>query len=389
MSIVSEITRLQNAKSAIKTAIENKGVTVGNGTLDTYAGKINDIQTGGGSSAVVRKDVNFYDYDGTLLHSYTLAEIQALTELPELPTQQGLICQGWNWTLADIKAEGKETDVGAMYITDDGKTRLYIRIETTIAMNLPLRFQQTVRNGVEVDWGDGSNVETVNNIGSITMSHTYSSVGDYVITLKPLNNCILTLGHGYASNTVFGSYGYDNSVYRNDLKKVEFGQSITKIDGNTFNKYYSLETITIPNSIIELKNEFVSGCSSLKCFIIPSSVTIINNSSFYECYSLKNVVLSNSITSIGNSAFSYCKSLPKLLIPKTITSIGNGAFSSCESVVEYNFSEYTTIPTLGSSAFSSTGSLKKIIVPDNLYNDWIATSGWSTYASYIIKASEV
>ena len=46
MSIVSEITRLQNAKSDIKASIENKGVTVGDGTIDTYASKINEISTG-------------------------------------------------------------------------------------------------------------------------------------------------------------------------------------------------------------------------------------------------------------------------------------------------------------------------------------------------------
>ena len=46
MSISSEITRLQNAKASIKTSIENKGVTVGDGTLDTYASKIDEIETG-------------------------------------------------------------------------------------------------------------------------------------------------------------------------------------------------------------------------------------------------------------------------------------------------------------------------------------------------------
>lgn len=46
MSIASEITRLRNAKASIKTSIENKGVTVGNGTLDTYANKIDAIETG-------------------------------------------------------------------------------------------------------------------------------------------------------------------------------------------------------------------------------------------------------------------------------------------------------------------------------------------------------
>lgn len=48
MSIASEITRLQNAKAAIKTAIEAKGVQVGDIGIDTYDEKIALIETGGG-----------------------------------------------------------------------------------------------------------------------------------------------------------------------------------------------------------------------------------------------------------------------------------------------------------------------------------------------------
>lgn len=48
MSIATEIQRLQTAKADIKTAIENKGVEVGNGTIDTYAEKIGEISSGGG-----------------------------------------------------------------------------------------------------------------------------------------------------------------------------------------------------------------------------------------------------------------------------------------------------------------------------------------------------
>jgi hypothetical protein len=54
MSIASEIERIQNAKASIKTAIESKGVEVGEGTIDTYASKIGEITTGGGGD-------NWYD----------------------------------------------------------------------------------------------------------------------------------------------------------------------------------------------------------------------------------------------------------------------------------------------------------------------------------------
>lgn len=47
MSVATEIQRLQSAKADIKSAIENKGVAVGDGTIDTYAAKIDEISGGG------------------------------------------------------------------------------------------------------------------------------------------------------------------------------------------------------------------------------------------------------------------------------------------------------------------------------------------------------
>ena len=50
---------------------------------------------GNGDGVVTRPNsVRFFDYDGTLLYSYSTDDFLALTELPELPTKEGLICQG-------------------------------------------------------------------------------------------------------------------------------------------------------------------------------------------------------------------------------------------------------------------------------------------------------
>lgn len=50
MSVATEIQRLASAKAAIKTSIENKGVEVGEGLLDSYAQKIDQIQSSGGDT---------------------------------------------------------------------------------------------------------------------------------------------------------------------------------------------------------------------------------------------------------------------------------------------------------------------------------------------------
>lgn len=54
MSIQTELTRITNAKTAIKTAIEGKGVTVPDGTLlDGMASLIESIEAGGGGGNIV------------------------------------------------------------------------------------------------------------------------------------------------------------------------------------------------------------------------------------------------------------------------------------------------------------------------------------------------
>lgn len=50
-TIAENITRIQQAKAAIKTAIEEKGIVVGDGTIDTYAAKIEEIPSDSGHNA--------------------------------------------------------------------------------------------------------------------------------------------------------------------------------------------------------------------------------------------------------------------------------------------------------------------------------------------------
>ena len=266
--------------------------------------------------------------------------------MPALPSHTGLTCQGWNWTLADIKAERRKVDVGTTYITDDRKTRLYIKIETKNTMNVSVCFRQSVANGVELDWGDGSAVETFNDSGSTTIlqTHTYTNIGEYVITLNPINNCELSFGGGDSLNGIMGScINMNTRVYQNMLYKIETGNNVTNID----------------------------------------------NSAFYNCYSLSNIIMPNNVTNIGNQVFYVCSRFSHIIIPKTVTNIGNEAFINCYGMGFYDFSSHTSIPTLANAnAFNNMSSNCKIIVPNNLYSSWKSSTNWSTYASKIIKKSD-
>ena len=296
MSIQSEIDRLAAAKAGLAAAISAKGVAVPDGaTLSEYPALVEQIQGGGGGGASVSpKEVNFIDYDGTVLYAYTVSEAAALTELPPLPSHAGLICQGWNWSLADIKALGRSVVVGAMYITDDGKTRLYITIPSNsmagrppARSDVPLYISQTVANGVTIDWGDGSPTETLDGTGNVNTTHHYDEAGDYMITLEPGEGCELGLGTGSSAYCVMGSTGNNGRVYCNMLQNVEIGRGVTSIGNYAFQYCYSLASITIPDGVTGIGSYVFRNCYSLSSITIPDGVTSIGSSAFLYCYGVK------------------------------------------------------------------------------------------------------
>lgn len=175
MSITSEISRIRQNVSGAMTAIANKGVTVPAGsTSDDLADLISEIETGGGSTG--ESGVKFIDYDGTELYSYTTAQALALSALPANPIHTGLTAQGWNWSLANIKAyltkyPNAMVVVGQMYITDDGKTRIHIHLgEERKSPMVGI----CVNGSVDVDWGDGTAHDT--------LTGTSTSESDVVFT---------------------------------------------------------------------------------------------------------------------------------------------------------------------------------------------------------------
>ena len=212
--------------------------------------------------AVERSDVNFYDYDGTLLHAYTTVQVNdSGFTMPSNPSHTGLTAQGWNWTLAEIKAQltavpNSTVNVGQMYVTDDGKTRIYVTMhEGRLHPYLGIGINGTV----VVDWGDNSATDTMTGEGltdTVYQDHQYASGGDYVITLTVTSGSF----QFYGSYSIFSSNGelLNEDVYTNAVKKVEIGNN-TGIGFSAFSYCYSLTTITLPSWIrfSEDSNEYI------------------------------------------------------------------------------------------------------------------------------------
>jgi hypothetical protein len=334
------------------------GVTAHNAAGEQIAGTLDPGGTP--SEPPMEADINFYDYDGTLLYAWTLDELAGKTALPGLPTRTGLICQGWNWTLAEIKSLNRKVQVGLNYITDDGKTRLYITIPDVVSTGtIPLCFLQTVANGVIVDWGDGSAPQTFAGTGEIQTTHQFTP-GDHIITLAVADGCTLTLGRNATVRNVLGPFGPAKRAVISVLKRVEIGKNVSSLGSHGFTQCGQLRTITVPTSVTSVGANTFEACGSLKAFVVPKGCTISEVSSFYANYSLQMISIPSGVKKIGRYLLRNSNSLPHITFPNSVTEILGYVMTNCQSIDEIIIPD--TVTSLSGYTFDTCLTAQKLVI---------------------------
>ena len=311
------------------------------------------------------------------------------TVLPENPTHDGLVSQGWNYDIFEILSELAKTEscvVGQMYTTNDGRSRFYIHIPEDVPASqkyVYFRIKANKANDATIHWGDG-HPELIAGTSAYNFIHWYATGGDYVISVDPGTSGVVF--GGSSSYSIYGNYGGDYTKFRTTYRKIEIGNKaevntaafyycealetitlpygLTKLETYTFAYNYGLKGLVIPKGVTKLYgSNFCRSCRNLKAISIPSTVTSFASSAsgtvdymfdgnyalkifsypsqlknsgsnvLYSCYSLKSVVL-NSITIIENSFLNGCHVLERLKIKGSVTSIGSYGIDNCYRLTE-------------------------------------------------------
>lgn len=393
-SIADNIARLRAAKTAIGNAIVRRGGSIEETDgLEDFPQAIVDIPKTGYEHG----GVNFFDVDGTILHSFTTEEFLALEEMPENPDRSWdwLTAQGWNWSLSDAKAYVRNygaLNIGQHYITIDNKTAIHVVLKDG-CLNPQLGLY--VKGTVDVDWGDDSEHDTLTGSSTNTYvytTHTYDKPGRYYILLTVTSGSAIIKGAS-SSNKLFckggigsGTVGNESKKYTNCIQDIHIGANID-IGSYAFYRCYSMKHVSIPSTVRSISNGTFCWNTALQAVVVPEGVTSLGTSTFEGCYGLRFVSTPKSLTSLGQKCFSQCYSVIALTFSDSLTTIDQKCFPdtpSCdvlqvpgvtgtlplEFVARNRTMGYFTIPEgvteIGQDAFTYCYGLLQVTVPSTL-----------------------
>lgn len=127
---VEKLNKILSSKGEIKSAIELKGVIVGDIPFDEYSLKIGEISIGPSPDETFF-NVRWFDYNGEILKEENI--ISGGSATPPIVENKlsndmrpDLTFQGWNVSESSYSSVTTDLNIGATYITSNGKTMVYI-----------------------------------------------------------------------------------------------------------------------------------------------------------------------------------------------------------------------------------------------------------------------
>lgn len=117
--------------------------------------------------------------------------------------------------------------------------------------------------------------------------------------------------------------------YEGNDEVVIIPDEVTSIGYCPFANLPHLKRIEFPDSIKKLQDHMVHNCENLESIRLPRSIQSIPAGAFSDCKGLKSIEIPEGVTDIGYIAFKGCENLESISLPSTIKRIDKEAFFSC------------------------------------------------------------
>lgn len=159
----------------------------------------------------------------------------------------------------------------------------------------------------------------------------------------------------------------------------------------------TITSLTLPETVLELRSNAVSSCENLASVTLPQSLVVINRMNFFSCNTLSEVTIPAGVRYIGDTSFKFCDALRKITFEGVCPAIDMDCFTSLpEDAVAYvpddQLEAYTAVfENAGSEVSVQPSGKNAVVVENNGYVeeefDFDASTGTITsyngYATYL------
>ena len=335
----------------------------------------------------IEKDVNFIDYDGSIVASFSEDEFLKLEELPENPVHDGLISQGWNWTLGNAKAhviKYKKLYIGQQYLPIKGKSVFQILLPSSAKENLHIGVNGIARIMWDDNWGTQMILgDSINDIQEIPIPYVHA--GAHSIKILPLEGefSISFNGASYLTAAHIGnSCAIVGEEFKSctNLKTVSLPNNLQNLGKAMFKDCINLTSLTIPTSINSISEEFCNN-SGLSILSLPNSINSIEKQSFANC-NLKTITIPSLVEEIQQQAFYSCNNLSSVVIPSNVQKINEQVFANCSSLIKINFKSKIS-PQITDNTFEVLPQDCIIVIPQGTLDQYQLMNNYPASTIYI------
>ena len=232
--------------------------------------------------------------------------------------------------------------------------------------------------------GNGTETQTSDGGGKVSSSNTDSAV---LPENDPNAVPASELGYVIEDDGTVSIWSYRGSNGDIILPAVIEDCPVTKIHMEAFSFNYTITSVVLPDTIVEIGAEAFEYAINLKSVVLSKNLTTIYNKAFDHCQSLISVNLSETkLESIGSAAFCGT-AITEAVLPDTLTDLGSQAFAGCEKLEKLvipgsvkhitNSIAYDTyalsnlqigegVERIDHAAFTDCALLTNVILPDSV-----------------------
>jgi len=130
------------------------------------------------------------------------------------------------------------------------------------------------------------------------------------------------------------------------------GAAVTAISSHAFADADHLESVVLPEGLVEIGIYAFDNCVNLTEISLPSTLTDIRNNAFSNCTQLTEITIPEGVTSLDYFVLGNCYKLETAYLPASLTHINDSAFAN-------NYTYYISAPK-GSYAYNWAKSENKL-----------------------------